>query len=59
MFPAKVLVAVDGSEEAERAAGETSWLCLVTRSELHMVHVAPLVITHRPGARGLRRFHGG
>lgn len=50
MFPAKVLVAVDGSEEAERAAGEASRLCLVTRSELHVVHVAPLVSAWTPAA---------
>lgn len=43
MFPTKVLVAVDGSAAAEHAASETSKLCRMTGSELHVVHVAPVV----------------
>lgn len=42
MFPTKVLLAVDGSEEAERAARVGIELSEKTGSELHAVHVAPL-----------------
>lgn len=41
MFPTRVLLAVDGSEPAERAAREAARLCSLTGSELHVVHVAP------------------
>lgn len=50
MFPTKVLVAVDGSEEAEHAAREASRLCQRTGSELHVVHVAPVVSAWTPAA---------
>lgn len=41
MFPTRVLLAVDGSLPAERAAREAARLCSMTGSELHVVHVAP------------------
>lgn len=41
MFPTTVLLAVDGSPPADRAAREAARLCSLTGSELHVVHVAP------------------
>lgn len=42
MFPTKILVAVDGSEEAERAARVGVELSAKTGSELHVVYAAPV-----------------
>lgn len=45
MFPTKMLLAVDGSEEAERAARAGIDLSKKTGSELHVIYVAPLPTT--------------
>ena len=42
MFPTKILLAVDGSAEAESAVRVGIELSPKTGSELHVVHVAPL-----------------
>ncbi|MGF1473016.1 MAG: universal stress protein [Rubrobacteraceae bacterium] len=42
MFPTKILLAVDGSAEAESAVRAAIELSSKTKSELHVVHVAPL-----------------
>ena len=39
IFPTKVVLAIDGSEEASRAAEAAVELCEKTGSELHVVHV--------------------
>jgi nucleotide-binding universal stress UspA family protein len=39
IFPTKVVLAIDGSEEASRAAEAAVELCEKTSSELHVVHV--------------------
>ena len=39
IFPTKVVLAIDGSEEASRAAEAAVDLCEKTGSELHVVHV--------------------
>jgi nucleotide-binding universal stress UspA family protein len=39
IFPTKVVVAIDGSEEASRAVEAAVELCEKTGSELHVVHV--------------------
>jgi nucleotide-binding universal stress UspA family protein len=39
VFPTKVVLAIDGSEEASRAAEAAVELCEKTGSELHVVHV--------------------
>jgi nucleotide-binding universal stress UspA family protein len=39
IFPSKVVLAIDGSEEASRAAEAAVELCEKTGSELHVVHV--------------------
>jgi nucleotide-binding universal stress UspA family protein len=41
-FPTKILLATDGSEEAELAAQRAVDLAHRTGSELHVVHVAPI-----------------
>jgi nucleotide-binding universal stress UspA family protein len=41
-FPTRILLATDGSEEAERAAQRAVDLAQRTGSELHVVHVAPI-----------------
>lgn len=43
IFPTKVLVATDGSEEAALASRAAVELADKTDSELHVVHVGPLV----------------
>jgi len=43
IFPTKVLLASDGSEEASRAADAAVELCEITGSELHVVHVGAVV----------------
>ena len=45
MFPTKILLAVDGSEEAESAARAGVGLSNKTGSELHVIYVAPLPTT--------------
>ena len=42
MFPTKILLATDGSEEAVHAAGTAVALASKTDSELHIVYVEPL-----------------
>ena len=42
MFPTKILLATDGSEEAARAARMAAALAEKTGSELHLVYVQPL-----------------
>jgi len=41
-FPTRILVATDGSEEAELAASAAAELAKSTDSELHIVHVSEL-----------------
>ena len=39
IFPTKIVLAIDGSEEASRAAEAAVELCEKTGSELHVIHV--------------------
>ena len=41
MFPTRVLLATDGSDEAQRALRAAIGLCTELQSELHVVYVAP------------------
>jgi nucleotide-binding universal stress UspA family protein len=50
VFPARILLATDGSEEAELAAKTVADLAETTGSELHVAHVGRLVTNG--GARG-------
>ena len=55
-FPAKILVATDGSEEAALAAQSAADLAARTGSELHVVHVGE---TLGPGYSGYRGYEEG
>jgi nucleotide-binding universal stress UspA family protein len=51
IFPAKILLATDGSREAELAAQTAADLAQKTDSELHVVHVlASPLATHDPSS---------
>ena len=54
LFPTRILLATDGSEEAELAALRAIDLAERTDSELHVVHVGvvPSFLTTDPGTRG-------
>jgi nucleotide-binding universal stress UspA family protein len=56
-FPTKILLATDGSEEAELAALRAVELAQSTDSELHVVHVglAPIFLAGYPGTLGYDR----
>ena len=49
IFPTRILLATDGSEEAVLAAKTASDLANKTDSELHIVHVRPRIRPHHPG----------
>jgi nucleotide-binding universal stress UspA family protein len=57
IFPTKVLLATDGSEEAELAALRAVDLANTTDSELHVVHVglAPSFLMSDPATLGYDR----
>src|SRR5918994_7616913 len=54
LFPTRILLATDGSEEAELAALRAVELAESTDSELHVVHVGvvPLFLVSYPGTLG-------
>ncbi len=54
LFPTRILLATDGSEEAELAALRAVDLAQSTDSELHVVHigVVPSFLRSDPGTRG-------
>ena len=54
IFPTRILLATDGSEEAELAALRAVELAQRTDSELHVVHVGlvPSFLMSDPGTRG-------
>jgi nucleotide-binding universal stress UspA family protein len=49
IFPTKILLATDGSEEAALAAQTAADLANKTGSELHIVHVRARITPHYPG----------
>ncbi len=49
IFPTKILLATDGSQEATLAAHIAADLATNTSSELHIVHVRPRTTPHYPG----------
>jgi nucleotide-binding universal stress UspA family protein len=49
IFPTKILLATDGSEEAALAAQTVADLANKTNSELHIIHVRPRITPHYPG----------
>ena len=54
IFPTRILLATDGSKEAERAALRAVELAEKTDSELHVVHVGvvPIFLQRYPGTLG-------
>jgi nucleotide-binding universal stress UspA family protein len=56
-FPTRILLATDGSEEAELAALRAVELADATHSELHVVHVGgvPILLESYPGTLGYQR----
>jgi nucleotide-binding universal stress UspA family protein len=56
-FPTRILLATDGSEEAELAALRAVDLADATHSELHVVHVGvvPIFMKSYPGTLGYER----
>jgi nucleotide-binding universal stress UspA family protein len=57
VFPAKILLATDGSEEAILAAQTAADLSERTGSELHVVHVGEIPFTHYPDRYGYRALY--
>jgi nucleotide-binding universal stress UspA family protein len=55
IFPTTILVATDGSREAELAAGTAAELAEKTDSELHVVHVGELPFVYHPERHGVYR----
>ena len=57
IFPTRILLAIDGSEEAELAAPRAVDLAESTDSELHVVHVGvvPIFLQSYPGTLGYER----
>jgi nucleotide-binding universal stress UspA family protein len=57
IFPTRILLATDGSEEAELAALRAVELADATDSELHVVHVGvvPIFLVSYPGTLGYER----
>jgi nucleotide-binding universal stress UspA family protein len=49
IFPTKILLATDGSDEATLAAQTAAALASKTDSELHIVHVRARITPHYPG----------
>ena len=49
IFPTKILLATDGSRDAELASKAAIELAQKTNSELHAVYVRPRIVPHRPG----------
>ena len=56
-FPAKILLATDGSEEATLATQTATELGEKTGSELHVVHVGEIPPTHYPDRHGYRALY--
>jgi nucleotide-binding universal stress UspA family protein len=54
IFPTRILVATDGSREAELALTTAADLAKSTDSELHVVHVGELPLVYHPERHGYR-----
>src|ERR671921_350825 len=59
VFPAKILLATDGSEEADLAAQSAADLAARTGSELHLTHVGKVLSHGGAGGKGKRLGGGG
>src|ERR687893_641239 len=54
IFPTKILLATDGSREAQLAAATAADLARSTDSELHVVHVGEMPLVYHPERHGYR-----
>jgi nucleotide-binding universal stress UspA family protein len=54
IFPTRILLATDGSEEAQLAATTAADLAKSTNSELHVVHVGQGPLVYHPERHGYR-----
>ena len=54
IFPARILVATDGSREAELAVTTAADLAKSTDSELHVVHVGEMPLVYHPERHAYR-----
>ncbi len=54
IFPTRILLATDGSWEAELAATTAADLAKSTGSELHVVHVGEMPLVYQPERHGYR-----
>src|ERR687896_384119 len=54
IFPTRILVATDGSREAELAVTTAADLAKSTDSELHVVHVGEIPLVYHPERHGYR-----
>jgi nucleotide-binding universal stress UspA family protein len=54
IFPTRILVATDGSREAELAATTAADLAKSTDSELHVVHVGEMPLVYHPERHAYR-----
>src|SRR5918999_1700621 len=54
IFPTTILLATDGSEEAQLAATTAADLAKSTNSELHVVHVGEVPLVYHPERHGYR-----
>src|SRR5215211_1008140 len=52
IFPTRILVATDGSREAELAVTTAADLAKITDSELHVVHVGEISLVYHPERHG-------
>jgi nucleotide-binding universal stress UspA family protein len=57
IFPTRILVATDGSGEAELALTTAADLARSTDSELHVVHVGEMPLVYDPERRAYRAVH--
>ena len=54
IFPTTILLATDGSAEAELAATTAAELAKSTDSELHLIHVGEVPVVYHPERHGYR-----
>src|SRR5688500_2079488 len=54
IFPTKILLATDGSKDAWLATNTAILLAMVTRSELHVVHVGESPLVYHPERHAYR-----
>jgi nucleotide-binding universal stress UspA family protein len=59
IFPTRILVATDGSREAQLATITAADLAKSTDSELHVVHVGEIALVYHPERHAYRAYYEG